>query len=237
MNQTLWVRLLARTLLGALALFAATPHRLAAPIPPTRPPGELFVLSAPSGTGKSTVAREVLQRVPELVFGVSHTTREPRPGERDGVDYVFVSEAAFDRMLAEGRFLEWDAIYGHRYGLGRAWVQEQLRAGRDVLLDLDTRGTRMLRHNLPGALTVFLLPPSASELAARLRGRRSETEAQVALRLDQARRELEHCHEYKYVIVNQTVAQAAVELEAIIVARRARQERRQALAQKIIEGF
>jgi guanylate kinase len=199
--------------------------------------GDVFVLSAPSGTGKSTLARRLVQEVPGLVFGVSHTTRPPRPGERDGVDYFFVDAARFDAMLAQGRFQAWTEIYGHRYGLDRHWMNQQRAMGLDLLLDLDTSGTRMLRKGVPEAVTMFLLPPSARELASRLRGRRSESRQQLDLRLGQARRELSRFGEYHYLVVNESVDQAFGELSAIIRAHRARLERRGAVAREILAGF
>jgi guanylate kinase len=206
---------------------------------PEAPPaaGTVFVLSGPSGTGKSTLARRLVRQVPGLVFAVSHTTRPPRPGERHGVDYFFVDDAAFDALLAQGRFLEWVRTYGHRYGLGRGWLDSQLAAGKDVLMDLDSDGARAVRAALPGAVMVLLLPPSAQELARRLRDRHTESAGQQEARLGQARRELARFQDYDYLVVNGTVDQASRELEAIVTAARARRERRAALARAILAGF
>jgi len=200
-------------------------------------PGKVFILSAPSGTGKSTLARQLVQRMPGLVFAVSHTTRAPRPGEREGVDYFFVDDATFQTLLARNTFAEWTEIYGRRYGLSRAWVQEQLAAGKDLLMDLDTTAARTVRQAFPGAVSMFLLPPSAQELARRLRGRGSEGEAQIALRLGQAKKELGRYPEYDYIVINGTVEEACRELEAIILANRKKQDRMGAAAQRILEGF
>ena len=205
--------------------------------PLSHPPGIIFVLSAPSGTGKSTCARKLIRQVPDLVFAVSHTTRRPRPGEVDGKDYLFVDDAAFDAMLAKGDFAESVAIYGHRYGLSRDWIRNQLASGKDILMDLDPTGTQVVRQAVPDTVTVFLLPPSARELAARLRGRGSESEAQLTLRLRQAGRQLFRYPEYDYLVINQTVDQACHELEAIILAARARQQRRAPAARQILESF
>jgi guanylate kinase len=221
-------------LLGAMVALArpALAARSAA-----SPPGTVFVLSAPSGTGKSTLAKRLAREVPGLVFAVSHTTRAPRPGERDGVDYFFVDDARFDAMLAQGRFQEWVELYGRRYGLSREWLERQLASGQDVLLDLDPTGARTVRSAIAASVTVFLLPPSARELARRLRGRGSETGQQVALRLGRARRECARYAEYDFLVVNETVDQAFRELEAIVLAARARQARRRAVAQAILDGF
>ena len=133
--------------------------------------GNVFVLSAPSGTGKSTLAKQLVKNVGDLGFSVSFTTRRPRPGEVDGREYFFVDDATFDRMVAEDGFVEWVRVYEHRYGTGKAWIQEQLRSGSDILLDIESQGARRVHDTIPDAVMVFLLPPSAEELAARLRGR------------------------------------------------------------------
>jgi guanylate kinase len=205
--------------------------------PPSPPPGSVFVLSAPSGTGKSTLVRRLLREVPDLVFAVSHTTRAPRPGERDGVDYFFVDDARFDAMVAEDQFQEWVELFGHRYGLSRDWMERQRAAGKDLLLDLDTTGTRKLRQAVPESVTVLLLPPSAQELARRLHGRGTETAAQLALRLGRARHELSCYLEYDYLVVNEDVNLAFRELEAVVLATRARQAHRGAVARRILAGF
>ena len=219
----------------ALALGGILAAQPAPPQPRAR--GTVFILSAPSGTGKSTLIRQLVRRVPDLVFAVSHTTRAPRPGEVDGVDYFFVDGAKFNAMLAQGRFAEWVEVYGHRYGLSREWLERQLDSGKDILMDLDTTGAQTVRAAIPEAESVFLLPPSAEELARRLRGRGSETEAQIALRLGQAKRELARFPEFTYLVVATTVERSFQELEAIVLASRARQQRRQPLARKIMEGF
>ena len=241
-------RWLPLALLGAMALGLPLAGRAALCVTAQAPgtaqegaapgsPGAVIILSAPSGTGKSTLARELVNRVPGLVFGVSHTTRAPRSGEREGVDYCFVDDGTFDSMQASGRFLESVTIYGHRYGLDRTWVLRQVAAGKDVLLDLDTDGARQVRRLLPEATSIFLLPPSAQELASRLRGRGTESGEQVALRLGQAGYELARFPDYDFLVVNRTIPQAFQELEAIILAGRARQARRSRVAQQILEGF
>jgi guanylate kinase len=201
------------------------------------PAGTVFILSGPSGTGKSTLARRLVREVPGLVFAVSHTTRPPRPGEREGADYFFVDDARFEAMLAKGQFQEWSEIYGRRYGLSREWLARRLESGQDILLDLDSAGARAMREQMPGAVSVFLLPPSAAELARRLRGRHSEGEEQIDRRLGLAGRECARYAEYDYLVVNADVDQAFRELQAIILAGRARCERRRALAEKILAGF
>jgi guanylate kinase len=197
----------------------------------------VFVLSGPSGVGKSTLAKRLAGQVPGLVFAVSHTTRPPRPGEQDGVDYFFVDRAAFDAMLAKGAFAEWVETYGHRYGLSRGWVGAQLASGRDVLMDLDTSGARSVRTALPGVVTVLVMPPSAQELARRLRGRGTEPPGQLGQRLGRARGELARFAEYDYLVVNDDLDRAFREVEAIVLAERARRERRRAEARRILDSF
>ena len=204
---------------------------------PGSPLGKVFILSAPSGTGKTTLVRQLVRQVPDLVFAVSHTTRPLRPGEKEGVDYHFVDAATFDALLAKGAFVEWVATYGARYGLSREDLQKQLADGKDVLLDLNTEGARMLCRAVPDSIRIFLLPPSAQELARRLRDRGTETAAQVAQRMERAKSECSRFHEYEYLVVNTIPDQACRELQAIILATRALRERRQAVAQKILDGF
>ncbi len=224
-------------LLGALLALPPRGSQVTSAAPAARAKGNVIVLSAPSGTGKSTLAKALVKEVPDLIFAVSHTTRSPRPGEVNGVDYFFVNDAAFDALKAQGRFAECVEIYGNRYALSRDWLQEHLDSGKDILMDLDTDGARQVRQALPQAVSVFLIPPSAQELARRLKGRGSETESQVAIRMGQAKHELSRYPEYDYLVVGHTVAQATQEVQSIIASLRARQERRRADAQRILEGF
>ena len=199
--------------------------------------GNVFVLSAPSGTGKSTLAKQLVKQVGDLDFSVSFTTRKPRPGEVHGRDYFFVDDACFDAMVAEDGFVEWVQVYDRRYGTGKAWIQERLRSGVDILLDIETQGAGRVQEAIPDAVMVFLLPPSAGELAARLRGRGDESAEQVRIRLEYAHHELSRYPQYDYLVVNDKVDQAYQKLESIIIATRCRRERMTALAQRILDTF
>ena len=199
--------------------------------------GNVYVLSAPSGTGKSTLAKRLVNQVADLNFSVSFTTRKPRPGEVHGKDYFFVDDATFDRMVAEDGFVEWVHVYDRRYGTGKAWIQDRLASGTDILLDIESQGAARVHAAIPDAVMVFLLPPSAGELSARLRGRGDESEEQVRIRLEYARHELSQFAAYDSLVVNDTVEEAYRKLESIIIATRCRKERMARTAQRILDSF
>jgi guanylate kinase len=182
----------------------------------------LIVVSAPSGTGKSTVLATVLRQLPELRFSVSHTTRRPRAAERDGVSYHFVERARFEEMARTGQFLEWAQVHGELYGTSRAEQERARSAGLDLLLDVDVQGAAQVRARTAEAVTVFLLPPSRQALEARLRGRAADEAEAIARRLAAARDEVARYREYDYVLVNRDPDECARTLGAIIEAARHR---------------
>ncbi len=200
-------------------------------------PGNVFVVSAPSGAGKSTLVQRLVQSVPSLVFSISFTTRKPRPGEVDGRDYFFVSDATFDAMIREGGLVEWVQVYGHRYGTGRDWLKEVLASGQDVLLDIETTGAMNLRRAIPDACMIFILPPSAASLELRLRSRGKDSDEQIAIRMKHARHEMELYSAYDYLVMNDDLELAYRQFESIVYATRARRERMAPAAQRILEGF
>ena len=199
--------------------------------------GNVFVLSAPSGTGKSTIAKRLVREVPDLSFSISFTTRAARPGEVDGQDYFFVDQATFDAMVAKDGFIEWVQVYGNKYGTGRDWILAQLASGRDILLDIESQGAQNVHRAIPDAVMVFLLPPSAQELSRRLRGRGDSSEDQVRVRLEYAKHELAQFPAYDYLVINDEVEHAYRGLASIILATRQRRERMQAAAQGILDSF
>ena len=183
--------------------------------------GKLFVLAGPSGVGKGTIVRELVSRDPEgLSLSVSVTTRAPRPGEVDGVDYFFVDDDAFDRMIRAGELLEWAEIVGHRSGTPRGFVEDRMAAGRDVVLEIDVVGASQVRERVPGSVLIFVDPPSMEELERRLRGRGTETEERIRLRLETADWELEQREWFDHVIVNDDLERASSQVAAIIDASR-----------------
>ena len=203
---------------------ASIPRNPAAPL--------LIVISAPSGGGKTTLCEHLLARHPEMTRAITCTTRAPRPGERDGVDYYFLDSAAFARRLAEGGFLEHASVYGHCYGTPKSEVLERLRQGSDVLLNIDVQGAAAIGVasnqdlDLRRALvTVFLTPVSLAELEARLRKRATDTEAELQKRLGVARAEIAQWQNFKYLILSTTIAEDLRRMECIIEAERMRQSR------------
>ena len=187
--------------------------------------GTLFVVSAPSGAGKTTLCREMRLRLPDLAYSVSVTTRAPRAGEIDGADFRFVSEAEFRARLERGEFAEWATVHGHLYGTRARALEESLGASHDVLLDIDTQGAAQLRARYPEAVLVFIVAPSVKELEQRLRERRSDAEAEIRRRLARGREEIALWRRYDYLIVNRDVKEAMEQLAAIIQAERCRTSR------------
>ncbi|MEO8672219.1 MAG: guanylate kinase [Tahibacter sp.] len=182
-------------------------------------PGTLYIVAAPSGAGKSSLVNALLEREPGIGLSISHTTRQPRPNDRDGVHYHFVKRAEFEMLAQRGEFLEHAEVFGNFYGTSRAAVCARLDAGHDVLLEIDWQGAQQIRAKLDG-ISIFILPPSREELLRRLRSRGSDSESAIARRTAEARLEMAHCGEFDYIIVNDDFATALSELRAIITSRR-----------------
>ena len=183
--------------------------------------GRLIVIAGPSGVGKGSLIRVLLARDPLLRLSVSATTRAPRPGEVDGVDYTFVTDAEFDRMIEDGELLEWAEIVGHRSGTPAAWVERTRDQGYDVVLEIDVQGAGWVHKRIPDAFLVFLAPPSMEELERRLRGRQTETEDRIARRLEAAEWEMTQRSWFDHVVVNDDLAHASSQVAAIIGGSRA----------------
>jgi guanylate kinase len=193
--------------------------------------GILLVLSSPSGAGKSTIARAMLDREPELEFSVSVTTRKPRAGEADRHDYHFIDRAHFDRMEKEGALLEHASVFGNFYGTPRAPIDAALAAGRDVILDLDWQGTQQLKQAMRAdVVSVFILPPDHATLEKRLRTRAQDSEEVVRARMVKSAEETSHWPEYDYIVVNETLEESVGKVAAILIAERSKRERLAGLA-------
>ena len=192
--------------------------------------GSLFIVAAPSGAGKSSLVNALLARDPGITLSISHTTRPPRPGDQDGVHYHFVDRDAFERLIAQGAFLEYAEVHGNLYGTSRAAVEPLLAQGRDVLLEIDYQGARAVRMQMPAAVGIFILPPSRAALEDRLHKRGQDKPEVIAQRLANSREEIGHVGEFDFVIVNEKFDQALDDLGAIV---RAHRLRRGALGERL----
>ena len=181
--------------------------------------GRLFVIAAPSGAGKTSLVRALMERVPELRFSISYTTRRQRPNEVHGRDYFFVPREEFERMAEAGQFLEHATVFGNSYGTARAQVEQSLTSGQDLILEIDWQGARQIRAALPECCSIFILPPSRAELERRLRGRGTDTEEVIVRRLGEAADDMGHWREFDYVVVNDVFECALDQLSAIVQGR------------------
>ncbi len=184
--------------------------------------GTLYIVSAPSGAGKTSLVRALLTADPRTCLSVSHTTREARPGEVNGQDYHFVDDAGFQTLVEVGAFLEWADVFGRRYGTSRAAVEPHIGRGEDVFLDIDWQGAQQVRERWPGCVSIFILPPSREVLLERLRNRGQDSEETIARRIAGARADIERHHEYDFLIVNDRFDDALADLRAIVTAQRLR---------------
>ncbi|KAE9537056.1 guanylate kinase [Ursidibacter arcticus] len=202
--------------------------------------GNLYIISAPSGAGKSSLINALLADLPrsEVQLSISHTTRNPRPAEEDGVHYYFTTHDEFKSLIAKDHFLEWAEVFGNYYGTSLPMIERSLENGIDVFLDIDWQGARQIRNKVPTAKTIFILPPSKSELEKRLIGRGQDSAETIAKRMAEAVSEMSHYNEFDYVIVNDDFQQALAELKSILVAERLKQatqaERHQQLISQLL---
>ena len=195
--------------------------------------GCLIVVSGPSGTGKGTVCTSLLTAHPEIAYSISATTRQPRDGERNGVNYYFLEKPVFERMIADGELLEWAEVYGNYYGTPLRPIQEKLADGQDILLEIDTQGALKVQEKCPDGIFIFLLPPSLTELERRIRGRGTEDEKDLARRLAAAQKEIDVAHRYRYAVVNDKVDTAVAKIAAILTAEHCRMEANRQLLTEI----
>ncbi len=189
-------------------------------------PGTVFIISAPSGSGKTTLTNRLLSLVPGLQFSISYTTREPRGSEQSGREYFFVSRREFEKMIAEGEFLEYANVFGNYYGTARRFLEEATRAGRDLVLDIDVQGAHQVKDKMPEAVSIFILPPSREVLERRLRNRSQAenvtSQEVIRRRLEEAAREIEKYPKYDYILVNDQLEESIDQLKAIVLAERAK---------------
>ena len=192
--------------------------------------GVMFILSSPSGAGKTTISRMLLDADPDIKLSVSVTTRTPRPGEVDGVHYYFVSDAEFDRLVEEDDFYEWAPVFGHRYGTPKGRIRNALKEGQDFLFDIDWQGTQQLyQKDQQDVVRVFILPPSIAALEQRLRGRGTDTEEVIAARMERARSEISHWDAYDYVVINEDAGECFAKVREILDAERMKRQRQTGL--------
>jgi guanylate kinase len=199
--------------------------------------GNLYIVSAPSGSGKTTLLQHLLRSFDDLKFSVSHTTRPPRQGEKDAVDYYFTDRTTFMRMVDRGEFLEWAEFNGQLYGTTRAFVEEQIGAGRDVILDIDVQGAKQVKNTIRDATAIFVLPPSFEELKRRLTDRMLESDDVIRRRLEIAKREILYYRDYDYIIINDILENSIRLLESIIRSGTAKPRRQQSRIEEIIASF
>ena len=200
-------------------------------------PGNLFVVVAPSGAGKTTLVTGLLKRDPDIKLSISYTTRVPREGEADGRDYHFVPQAEFERMIAAGDFLEHANVYGNYYGTSKRWIERELDGDHDVLLEIDWQGAKQLRALFPHLAGIFILPPSLAELQRRLEGRGKDAPEAIARRMASAREEISHVLEFEYIIVNESFDSALMDLLAVVRAARMSRAQQAVRLKKLIDEF
>lgn len=189
--------------------------------------GTLFIFSAPSGAGKTSLVKALLESTNHIGISVSHTTRAPREGEINGQDYHFVGQEQFESLVNQQAFLEHAQVFDNYYGTSKQWVESELMAGRDVILEIDWQGAEQVRRLMPSAVSIFIAPPSITELENRLRGRGQDSEEIIQRRMQDARSEMSHYGEYDYLIINDDFEGSCAELRAIVIARRHRLEAQQ----------
>ncbi|MGA2601494.1 MAG: guanylate kinase [Bryobacteraceae bacterium] len=203
------------------------------PLPAT----SVFVISAPSGSGKSSLVQRLLHDVPNLIFSISYTTRAPRGSERNEIDYNFITRADFEARIGQGEFLEHAEVFGNYYGTSRLTLDQAIAEGKDLLLDIDVQGARQLKTALPEAVSIFVLPPSRHILEQRLRARSQDSDAVIQRRLRGAAREVRNYTQYDFVLVNRDLDECARDLEAIVRTERLRRSRMEENIRPILESF
>jgi guanylate kinase len=199
--------------------------------------GTLYVFSAPSGAGKTTLVKALLDKTEAIGVSVSHTTREPREGEVNGKDYNFVSQNDFKALIEQDAFLEHAQVFDHFYGTSQLWVEKELNAGRDVILEIDWQGAEQIRQQMPAMVSVFILPPSRDELLKRLTGRGTDSQEVIDRRMHDAVSEMSHYGEFDYLIINDDFDCALQELRSIIIARRQRIEAQSQVQQELLQNL
>lgn len=188
--------------------------------------GDIFVISGPSGVGKTTLSQLLLKSVKRLAFSISYTTRPPREGEKNGIDYFFVTLPEFKTMVNKGEMLEWAEVYGHYYGTSAKFIKETLMEGQDVLLDIDVQGAEHIKRHFSQAVLIFIVPPSLEVLRRRLWERQTETEEALKRRLESARKEIKNCKKFDYIVINKDLKSALSEILAIVTATKATRDRK-----------
>lgn len=200
--------------------------------------GTVFILSAPSGSGKSTLVASLLQKVPNLAFSISFTTRQPRGEERHGREYFFVDESCFERMIADDQFIEYAKVFDHYYGTARAYLEQALAEGKDLILDIDTEGAAQVKSKLPESVSIFIMPPSYDALRARLENRKQDSAETIQKRLAWAgQKEIYRYRNYDFIVINDDLEQSFDNMRSIVVAQRCRRDRMTPRVHSIIQTF